>query len=176
MCCGAHEPTKHRYDFDTQTVYAFLKRFGLETEVKVNIEANHATLSGHMFKHELAMARALAMLEVLRAGGLGQGGFNFDAKVRRQSIDAADLFHGHIGGIDTIAHALIRASAIIEQGDLERFRAERYAGWQGELGRMIHAEGAALAQVADRAVASNSAPQPRSGRQEWCENLINRFD
>ena len=202
-----HEPTKHQYDFDTQTVYAFLKRFGLEGEVKVNIEANHATLSGHTFEHELAMARALgilgsvdanrgdpqngwdtdqfpnsveeltlAMLEVLRAGGLGNGGFNFDAKVRRQSIDASDLFHGHIGGIDTIAHALIRAAAMIEDGTLERFRAERYAGWQGELGRMIHAEGTTLAQVADRAVQSNSAPQPRSGRQEWCENLVNRFD
>lgn len=135
-----HEPTKHQYDFDTQTVFGFLKRFGLESEVKVNIEANHATLSGHTFEHELAMARALgilgsidanrgdhqngwdtdqfpnsveeltlAMLELIRAGGFTDGGFNFDAKVRRQSIDAADLFHGHIGGIDTIAHALVKA-------------------------------------------------------------------
>lgn len=201
-----HEPTKHQYDFDTQTVYAFLKRFGLENEVKVNIEANHATLSGHTFEHEIAMARALgilgsidanrgdpqngwdtdqfpnsveeltlAMLEVLRAGGLGNGGFNFDAKVRRQSIDAADLFHGHIGGVDTIAKALLRAAAIIEDGQLERFRADRYAGWQGELGQMIHADGASLAHVADHAVAANHEPEARSGRQEWCENLINRF-
>lgn len=200
-----HEPTKHQYDFDTQTVYAFLKRFGLENEVKVNIEANHATLSGHTFEHEIAMARALgilgsidanrgdpqngwdtdqfpnsveeitlAMLEVLRAGGLGNGGFNFDAKVRRQSIDAADLFHGHIGGVDTIAHALLRAAALIEDGTLERFRAERYAGWQGELGQMIHQDDTTLTQVADRAVQSNSAPVPKSGRQEWCENLITR--
>lgn len=200
-----HEPTKHQYDFDTQTVYAFLKRFGLEHEVKVNIEANHATLSGHTFEHELAMARALgilgsidanrgdpqngwdtdqfpnsveeitlAQLEVLRAGGLGNGGWNFDAKVRRQSIDAVDLLHGHIGGIDVIARGLLRAAALIEQGQLERFRSERYAGWQGDLGRMIHADGTTLAAVADRAVQSNSAPQPRSGRQEWCENLINR--
>ena len=107
-------------------------------------------------------------------GGLGNGGWNFDAKVRRQSIDAVDLMHGHIGGIDVIARGLLRAAALIEQGQLERFRAERYAGWQGELGRMIHAEGTTLAAVADRAVQSNSAPQPRSGRQEWCENLINR--
>ena len=201
-----HEPTKHQYDFDTQTVYAFLKRFGLENEVRVNIEANHATLSGHTFEHELAMARALgifgsidanrgdpqngwdtdqfpnsveeltlALLEVIRAGGFTTGGFNFDAKVRRQSIDAADLFHGHIGGVDTIACALLRAAAIIEDGQLEAFRAERYAGWQGELGRMIHAEGTTLAQIADRAVQANAAPSPRSGRQEWCENLINRF-
>ncbi|MFM5923640.1 MAG: xylose isomerase [Novosphingobium sp.] len=205
-----HEPTKHQYDFDTQTVYAFLKRFGLEGEVKVNIEANHATLSGHTFEHEIAMARALgilgsidanrgdpqngwdtdqfpnsveeltlAMLEVLRAGGLGDdvsgGGFNFDAKVRRQSIDAVDLLHGHIGGVDTIARAFLRAAAIIEDGRLETFRAKRYAGWQGELGRMVHAEGTTLAQIADRAVQSNSAPTPHSGRQEWCENLIGRF-
>lgn len=201
-----HEPTKHQYDFDTQSVYAFLKRFGLENEVKVNIEANHATLSGHTFEHEIAMARALgilgsidanrgdpqngwdtdqfpnsveeitlAQLEVLRAGGLGNGGWNFDAKVRRQSIDAADLFHGHIGGVDVIAKGLLRAAAIIEDGQLEAFRAERYAGWQGELGQLIHAEGTTLAAIADRAVSSNAAPQPKSGRQEWCENLVNRF-
>jgi xylose isomerase len=201
-----HEPTKHQYDFDTQSVFAFLKRFGLENEVKVNIEANHATLSGHTFEHEIAMARALgilgsidanrgdpqngwdtdqfpnsveeltlAMLEILRAGGLGNGGFNFDAKVRRQSIDAVDLFHGHIGGVDTIARALLRAAAIIEDGRLESFRAERYAGWQEGLGRMIHAEGTSLAQIADHAVNANSNPLPRSGRQEWCENMLNRF-
>lgn len=201
-----HEPTKHQYDFDTQSVYAFLKRFGLENEVKVNIEANHATLSGHTFEHELAMARALgilgsidanrgdpqngwdtdqfpnsveeltlAMLELLRSGGFTDGGFNFDAKVRRQSIDAADLFHGHIGGIDAIAKALLRAAAIIEDGQLERFRADRYAGWQGDLGKAIHADGASLADIADHAVKSNTSPQPRSGRQEWCENLLNRF-
>ncbi|WP_310532916.1 xylose isomerase [Novosphingobium sp.] len=201
-----HEPTKHQYDFDTQTVYAFLKRFGLENEVKVNIEANHATLSGHTFEHEIAMARALgilgsidanrgdpqngwdtdqfpnsveeitlAQLEVLRAGGLVNGGWNFDAKVRRQSIDAADLFHGHIGGVDVIAKGLLRAAAVIEDGQLETFRAERYAGWKGELGQMVHAEGTTLAAIADRAVSSNAAPKQKSGRQEWCENLINRF-
>ncbi|ABD25204.1 D-xylose isomerase [Novosphingobium aromaticivorans DSM 12444] len=200
-----HEPTKHQYDFDTQTVFGFLKRFGLESEVKVNIEANHATLSGHTFEHELAMARALgilgsidanrgdhqngwdtdqfpnsveeltlAMLELIRAGGFTDGGFNFDAKVRRQSIDAADLFHGHIGGIDTIAHALVKAAALIEDGKLDAFRAERYAGWQGELGRKIHADGTTLADIADIAVARDLAPVRRSGRQEWCENLINR--
>ena len=200
-----HEPTKHQYDFDTQTVYGFLKRFGLENEVKVNIEANHATLSGHTFEHELAMARALgilgsidanrgdhqngwdtdqfpnsveeltlALLELVRSGGFTDGGFNFDAKVRRQSIDAADLFHGHIGGIDTIAHALIKAAALIEDGKLDAFRAERYAGWQGELGRAIHADGASLAGIADIAVERNLAPVRKSGRQEWCENLINR--
>jgi xylose isomerase len=201
-----HEPTKHQYDFDTQTVFGFLRRFGLENEVKVNIEANHATLSGHSFEHEIAMARALgifgsidanrgdpqngwdtdqfpnsveewtlAMLEILRAGGFGTGGFNFDAKVRRQSIDAIDLFHGHIGAIDTVARALLRAAAILEDGKLEAFRSERYAAWRGELGNMVHASDATLASVAEIAVQSNHPPEPRSGRQEWLENLINRF-
>ena len=200
-----HEPTKHQYDFDTQSVYAFLKRYGLEGEVKVNIEANHATLGGHAFEHELAMARALgifgsvdanrgdpqngwdtdqfpnsveewtlAMLEFLRADGFTTGGFNFDAKVRRQSIDAADLFHGHVGGIDTIAQGLLNAAAIIEDGTLEKFRQQRYAGWQGELGRAIHADGATLESIANHAIEANRAPQPQSGRQEWCENVVNR--
>ncbi len=201
-----HEPTKHQYDFDTQTVYGFLKRFGLEGEVKVNVEANHATLSGHSFEHELAVARALgifgsidanrgdqqdgwdtdqfpnsvddmslAVLEVLRAGGFTDGGFNFDAKVRRQSIDAVDLFHGHIGGVDTIAKALIKAAAIVEDGRLDAFRKQRYAGWAGELGRKIGADGTTLAQIADFAEQNTLAPAPRSGRQEWCENYLNRF-
>ncbi|MCB2074666.1 MAG: xylose isomerase [Novosphingobium sp.] len=201
-----HEPTKHQYDFDTQTVYAFLKRYGLEGEVKVNLEANHATLGGHSFEHELAMARALgilgsvdanrgdhqngwdtdqfpnsveewtlAMLEILRAGGFTTGGFNFDAKVRRQSIDAADLLHGHVGGIDTIARALLHAAEIIEDGRLEAFREERYAGWQSDLGRSFHAPEATLASVAQHAIDANRGPEPRSGRQEWCENLVGRI-
>lgn len=198
-----HEPTKHQYDFDTQTVYAFLKRFDLEGEVKVNIEANHATLSGHTFEHELAMARALgilgsvdanrgdpqngwdtdqfpnsveemtlAMLEILRAGGFTTGGFNFDAKVRRQSIDAADLFHGHIGGIDTLARSLLRAAQIIEDGRLEDFRTQRYAGWSNILGKSFHAPDASLTSIAQHAIESNHEPERRSGRQEWCENLL----
>ena len=200
-----HEPTKHQYDFDTQSVFAFLKRYGLENEVKVNIEANHATLAGHAFEHELAMARALgilgsvdanrgdpqngwdtdqfpnsveewtlAMLEFLRADGFTTGGFNFDAKVRRQSIDAADLFHGHIGGVDTIARGLLRAAKLIEDGRLEDFRSQRYAGWDGELGRKIHADGTGLADIANHAVSNKLAPERRSGRQEWCENLLNQ--
>ena len=199
-----HEPTKHQYDFDTQTVYGFLKRFGLENEVKVNIEANHATLSGHTFEHEIAMARALsifgsidanrgdpqngwdtdqfpnsveeltlACIEIERAGGFTDGGFNFDAKVRRQSVDAADLFHGHIGGVDVIAKALLRAEAVIADGRIDAFRAERYAGWNGELGQAI--KGASLAEIADLAVARDLAPKPVSGRQEWLENMLNRF-
>lgn len=199
-----HEPTKHQYDFDTQTVYGFLKRFGLENEVKVNIEANHATLSGHTFEHEIAMAGALgvfgsidanrgdpqngwdtdqfpnsveeltlACIEIERAGGFTDGGFNFDAKVRRQSVDAVDLFHGHIGGVDVIAKALLRAEAIIADGRIDAFRAERYAGWNGELGQTIRKS--SLAEIADLAVAQDLKPAPVSGRQEWLENMLNRF-
>jgi xylose isomerase len=199
-----HEPTKHQYDFDTQTVYGFLKRYGLENEVKVNIEANHATLSGHTFEHEIATSRALglfgsidanrgdhqngwdtdqfpnsveeltlAMIEIIRSGGFTTGGFNFDSKVRRQSVDAADLFHGHIGGVDVVAKSLLCAEKIITDGRLDAFRAERYAGWQGELGQTAHKVG--LAELADLAVAHDLAPKPASGRQEYLENLINRF-
>ncbi|WP_174292994.1 xylose isomerase [Sphingomonas bacterium] len=198
------EPTKHQYDRDVATVFAFLQRYGLDTEVKVNIEANHATLAGHSFEHEIATAAAfgifgsidanrgdpqngwdtdqfpnsveemtLAMLEVLRAGGLTTGGFNFDAKVRRQSIDLADLFHAHVGAIEVVAHALLRAAAIIEDGRLDAFKRERYAGWGDAFGQEIVPLD--LAALADLAAARSLAPPPRSGRQEWLENLLNRF-
>ncbi len=199
-----HEPTKHQYDFDTATVYGFLKRYGLEKEVRVNIEANHATLAGHTFEHELAMANALgifgsidanrgdhqngwdtdqfpnsgeemtlALLEVIRAGGFTTGGFNFDSKVRRQSMDPVDLFHGHIGGIDVVARGLLNAAALIEDGRLDAFRAERYAGWTGGLGATL--AGLDLAGIADLAESKALDPRPRSGRQERVENLVNRF-
>ena len=198
------EPTKHQYDFDTATVYGFLKRYGLENEVKVNIEANHATLASHTFEHEIATAAALgifgsidanrgdpqngwdtdqfpnsveeltlAMVEILRAGGFTTGGFNFDAKVRRQSIDAIDLFHGHVGGIDVVAKGLLNAAALIEDGRLDAAKTERYAGWTGEFGGKI--AGLDLAGIADLAIEQNLDPQPRSGGQERLENLINRF-
>ncbi len=133
------EPTKHQYDYDVSTVYGFLVRHGLEDEYRVNIEANHATLAGHSFHHEVAFAAAngilgsidanrgdpqngwdtdqfpnsvedlaLPLYEILRAGGIAPGGFNFDAKLRRQSTDRTDLFHAHIGGLDTLAQALAR--------------------------------------------------------------------
>jgi xylose isomerase len=199
-----HEPTKHQYDFDTATVYGFLKRYGLENEVKVNIEANHATLAGHTFEHELATATALgifgsidanrgdhqngwdtdqfpnsveemtlAMIEVLRAGGFTNGGFNFDSKVRRQSVDAKDLFYGHVGAIDVIAKGLLNAAALIEDGRLDAARKERYAGWDSELGQQI-AKGS-LAEIADLVVSKDINPKPSSGGQERLENLINRF-
>jgi xylose isomerase len=199
-----HEPTKHQYDFDTATVYGFLKRYGLENEVKVNIEANHATLAGHTFEHELATAAALgifgsidanrgdhqngwdtdqfpnsveeltvAMIEVIRAGGFTTGGFNFDSKVRRQSMDPVDLFYGHIGGIDTVARGLLNAAAIIEDGRIDALRKQRYAGWDGSLGKEIASLD--LAGIADLAETRALDPKPVSGRQERLENLINRF-
>jgi xylose isomerase len=172
--------------------------------VRVNIEANHATLAGHTFEHEIAMANAfgifgsidanrgdhqngwdtdqfpnsveeltLACLEIVRAGGFTTGGFNFDAKVRRQSMEPVDLFYGHIGGIDTVARGLLNAAAIIEDGRLDAIKAERYAGWDGDFARWM--SNLDLAGIADMAESRAINPRPRSGRQERIENLINRF-
>jgi len=198
------EPTKHQYDYDAATVYGFLRQFGLEKEIKLNIEANHATLAGHSFQHEIATAAALgifgsidanrgdpqngwdtdqfpnsvedltlALYEILRAGGFGHGGFNFDAKVRRQSMDAADILHGHIGALDTLALALKSAVRLLESQELERFREARYAGWQAALGQQILGGDMTLAQLAEHAFAAQLQPQPVSGRQEWLENRVN---
>jgi len=199
------EPTKHQYDHDVATVHGFLQGFGLEGEVAVNIECNHATLAGHSFEHEVATALALGVFgsvdanrgdpqngwdtdqfpndvtelalvlhRILAAGGMGKGGFNFDAKVRRQSVDPVDLFHAHVGGIDTLAHALLVAAEMTEDDALGAFRAERYAGWEGPLGRDILAAGTTLGALADRAAAEAFEPQPRSGRQEMLENVVQR--
>jgi xylose isomerase len=200
------EPSKHQYDFDTATVYGFLVRYGLEKEVKVNIEANHATLSGHSFEHEIAMAAALGILgsidmnrgdhqlgwdtdqfpnnvpetalalyHVIQAGGLGSGGLNFDAKVRRQSIDPEDLFHGHIGGMDVCARALLIAERMIQDGRLGKALNERYAGWTTPAAQDVLAGRVPLDALADQVLAKNTDPQPVSGRQEVLENLVNRF-
>jgi xylose isomerase len=199
------EPTKHQYDYDSATVHGFLARNGLEGEYRVNIEANHATLAGHSFHHEVAYAvgagifgsidanrgdyqngwdtdqfpnsvdeLALALYEILRAGGFTTGGFNFDAKLRRQSMDRIDLFHGHIGGIDTLARALLVAADLIEAGELERRREARYAGWSRPLGAEILGEGAALEALAARVARGDIDPQPVSGGQEALENLVNQ--
>jgi len=198
------EPTKHQYDYDSATVYGFLKDFGLEHEIKLNIEANHATLAGHSFQHEIATAAALgifgsidanrgdpqngwdtdqfpnsvedltlAMYEILRAGGVGSGGFNFDAKVRRQSMDPVDILHGHAGAIDALALALKSAARLVEAGELERFRTERYARWDGDLGRGILGGDMKLSEVAEYAFVQDLRPRPVSGRQEWLENRVN---
>lgn len=200
------EPAKHQYDFDTATVYGFLHRYGLEKEVKVNIEANHATLSGHSFEHEIATAMALgifgsldfnrgdpqlgwdtdqfpnnvpetalAMYHVLQGGGFTTGGINFDCKARRQSIDPEDLFHGHVGGMDVCAHGLLIAEKTIRDGKLADFVKERYAGWQTPYGQDILAGKVSLDEAADRTLEKNRDAAPVSGRQEYLENLVNRF-
>ncbi len=113
------------------------------------------------------------MLEIIRAGGFTTGGFNFDAKVRRQSMDAVDLFHGHVGGIDVVAKGLLNAAALIEDGRLDAIKSERYAGWDGDFGQKVG--GLDLAGIADLAEQQAIDPKPRSGRQERIENLVNRI-
>ena len=200
------EPTKHQYDYDTATVFGFLQQFGLEKEIKVNIEANHATLAGHSFQHEIATAvslgvfgsidanrgdpqngwdtdqfpnsveeMTLAMYEILKGGGFTTGGFNFDAKVRRQSSDLADLFHGHIGAADVLAIALKNAAKMIENDVLAEIKSQRYAGWDAELGRKVLAGELTLAQLAEHVTTLNLAPEHASGQQERLENVVNRF-
>ena len=117
---------------------------------------------------------SLAVYEIVRAGGLGSGGFNFDTKLRRQSMDHDDLFHAHIGGIDTLAQSLLVAAGMIESGELERLRAARYAGWSGDLGLPILAGDATLAGLADWVASGEINPKPVSGRQELLENVVNR--
>jgi xylose isomerase len=197
------EPTKHQYDRDTAAVYAFLERFGLTKEVKVNIEVNHATLAGLDFEHEIAAACAFgilgsldinrgdprsgwdtdqfpnnaqdlvpAMLQVIENGGLGTGGFNFDAKLRRQSVDPEDLYLAHIGDMDTLARALLAAADVVEEGKLQRLRLDRYKGWDTALGRDIDAGKFDLSSLCDHAVANGLDPRPQSGRQELAESIV----
>ncbi|MEN8040252.1 MAG: xylose isomerase [Actinomycetota bacterium] len=200
------EPTKHQYDYDVAAVYGMLQQYGLEAEIKVNIEVNHATLAGHDFHHEIATAinagvfgsidanagddrlgwdldrfpvsveeMSLGMYEIIRSGGFTTGGLNFDAKLRRQSIDRGDLFHGHIGGMDTMARALLVAADLVESGALNEVIEERYRGWESRAGKAILEGGRSLSQVADDYVATGVEPQPRSGRQEELENVVARY-
>lgn len=197
------EPTKHQYDRDVAAVFAFLERFGLAREVKVNIEVNHATLAGLDFEHEIAAARAYgifgsidvnrgdprsgwdtdqfpnnaqdlvpALVQLIEEGGFTTGGFNFDAKLRRQSVDPADLYVAHIGGMDTLARALLAAADVVAEGRLERLRRERYQGWDSDLGQRM--KGLDLAGLADLAVREGFDPAPRSGHQELAESWIAR--
>ena len=200
------EPTKHQYDHDAATVHAFLQAHGLENEIKLNLEVNHATLAGHDFEHEIAYAAAngllgsfdinrgdpmigwdtdqfpnnhaevaLALRRVMEAGGLTTGGFNFDAKIRRQSIDPEDLFHAHIGGMDTLARGLLAAERMIADGALSQAVSARYVGWDTGIGADILSGRLSLADLAEHATANDLRPQPRSGRQEALENLVNRY-
>jgi len=200
------EPTKHQYEYDTATVYGFLKEFGLEKEIKVNIEANHATLAGHSFHHEIATACSLGILgsvdanqgdaqlgwdtdqfptsveeytlvtyEILKSGGFKTGGYMFDTKLRRQSMDLEDLFHGHIGAMDTLALSLERAVKMIEDEKLANFVDQRYAKWNDTLGADILAGKHTLQDLAEYAEKNNIDPKPVSGRQEMLENMVNGY-
>ncbi len=200
------EPSKHQYDYDVATVYGFLKRFGLEDEVKVNIEQGHAILAGHSFEHELALAASLGILgsidinrndyqsgwdtdqfpnnvpelmlafyEILKAGGFSTGGTNFDAKLRRQSLDPEDLILAHVGGMDACARALKAAAAMLKDGELERLRAERYAGWRGNRAQEMLAGRYGLEEIETHVREAAINPEPVSGRQERLENLVNSY-
>ena len=199
------EPTKHQYDRDAAAVAAFLQRYGLTKDVKVNLEVNHATLAGLDFEHEIAAARAYgifgsvdinrgdprngwdtdqfpnnaqdlvpAMIQLIEDGGFATGGFNFDAKLRRQSVDPGDLYLAHIGGIDTLARALLAAADVVAEGALERLRQQRYQAWSDEFGRRIAEGKFTLAGLADYALQQELDPVPRSGRQELAEGIIAR--
>ena len=198
------EPSKHQYDYDVATVYGFLKEFGLETEVKTNIEQGHAILAGHSFEHEIGLAAALgifgsidmnrndyqsgwdtdqfpnnhaekavAFYEILKAGGFTTGGVNFDAKIRRQSLDPEDLILAHVGGMDTCARALKAAAALMESGEMEVAVKARYAGWNDPKAQAMLK--GSLEAAAARVIDEKLEPQPRSGRQERLENLWNRY-
>jgi xylose isomerase len=200
------EPTKHQYDYDVATVFGFLKKYGLENEVQMNIEQGHAILAGHTFEHELALASALgifgsidmnrndyqsgwdtdqfpnnvpemalAYYQVLQAGGFTTGGTNFDAKLRRQSIDPQDLLIAHIGGMDCCARGLKAAAKMVEDGALQKPLDDRYAGWNGaDAQKMLKGE-YTLDQIAEKVERENINPEPRSGRQEYLENVVNRY-
>ena len=199
------EPTKHQYDHDTAVVHGFLARYGLDAEYKVNIEANHATLAGYTFHHEVAYAAANGILgsidanrgdpqngwdtdqfpnsaedlvmplyEIVRAGGLGTGGFNFDAKLRRQSTDRNDLFHAHIGGLDTLARALLAAARLVDDGALASMLAERYSRWSEALGVEILDGSASLDTLRARVESGEIQPVRHSGHQELYENVVNQ--
>ena len=200
------EPTKHQYDYDVATVYGFLKRFGLENEVRVNIEQGHAILAGHTFEHEIAVAQslgifgsidmnrndyqsgwdtdqfpnntpemALAYYEILKGGGLTTGGTNFDAKLRRQSIDLSDLVLAHAGAMDCCARGLKAAAAMIEERPLLDFVDQRYQGWNGEMATELMADSMSLADIRTMVSTQDVNPKPVSGRQEHLENIVNRF-
>ena len=200
------EPTKHQYDFDAATTIAFLQKYGLDKHFKLNLEANHATLAGHTFEHELRVARINGMLgsldanqgdmligwdtdefpvniydatltlyEVLMNGGLGRGGVNFDAKVRRPSFEPEDLFHAHIAGMDTYAKGLKVAAKLIEDRVFEDFIAKRYSGFNEGIGADVVSGKATLASLAEYALNNESPRKNESGRQEMLKAILNQY-
>ncbi len=199
------EPTKHQYDFDTETVIGFLRNYGLDKDFKVNIEVNHATLAGHTFEHELQTAvdagllgsidanrgdyqngwdtdqfpidlyeLAQAWLVLLPAGGLGQGGVNFDAKIRRNSTDREDLFIAHISGMDAFARGLLIAADILAHSDYKKMRVDRYASFDSGNGKLFEDNKLTLEDL--RTIAhKNGEPKQISGKQELYEAIINMY-
>jgi len=199
------EPSKHQYDFDAATVLGFLQKYDLLNDFKLNLEVNHATLAGHTFTHELQVAAdagllgsidanrgdyqngwdtdqfpdninevAEAMMVILEAGGLQGGGINFDAKVRRNSTDLVDLFHAHIGGIDTFARALVVANNVLQKTDYKKIRKDRYASFDSGKGKEFEEGKLSLEDLRAYAI-ENGEPAVVSGKQEYLENLINKY-
>jgi xylose isomerase len=199
------EPMKHQYDFDAATAIGFVKQYGLDKDFKMNIEANHATLAGHTFQHDLRISAINGMLgsidanqgdtllgwdtdefpfdvyeatrcmyEVLKNGGL-TGGFNFDSKNRRPSYTYEDMFYAFILGMDTFALGLIKAAELIEDGRIDQFIKDRYASWDGELGRKIRANQATLEELSAYAEKLGAPELPGSGRQEYLESVMNNI-
>ena len=196
------EPTKHQYDVDTETVIGFLRANGLEKDFKVNIEVNHATLAGHTFEHELAVAvdngmlgsidanrgdaqngwdtdqfpidnyeLTQAMMQIIRAGGLGNGGTNFDAKIRRNSTDSDDIFIAHISGMDAMARALINAAAILEESELPSMLKNRYASFDNGIGKDFEDGKLTLEQIYEYGKKVEE-PKQTSGKQELYETIV----
>lgn len=199
------EPSKHQYDYDAATVKSFLQQYDLLEDFKLNLEVNHATLAGHTFQHELQVAvdngllgsidanrgdyqngwdtdqfpndineLTEAMLIILEGGGLQGGGVNFDAKIRRNSTDQKDLFYAHIGGMDLFARALITADNILQKSEYQKIRSDRYASFDSGKGADFEKGLLNLEDLRNYA-AENGEPEVRSGRQEYIENLINRY-
>ena len=199
------EPTKHQYDFDAGNCHAFLQKYGLLDHFKMNIEANHATLAGHTFHHELAYCIAngilgsvdanrgdyllgwdtdqfptdlydttYAMYLILRSGGFTTGGLNFDAHVRRQSIDPEDLFLAHIGGMDAFARGLVAAARMLRAKTFDKFVARRYKGWTRGLGKDI-IDGKLGLEDLEAYTLKHGEPKVQSGKQELLENLLNEY-
>ncbi len=199
------EPTKHQYDSDAAATLSFLRAYDLIDDFKLNIEANHATLAGHTFEHELAVASAAgklgsvdanrgdlllgwdtdqfptdiystikAMLIILKQNGLGSGGLNFDAKLRRSSVDTQDLFYAHIGGMDAFARGLLIARKIIDDGVFDAFIRQRYAGFDAPFGKQL-LDGKLTLEDAEQWILNNGAPELKSGRQEMLESIFNDY-
>lgn len=199
------EPSKHQYDYDSETVIGFLRQYGLLNDFKLNIEVNHATLAGHTFQHELQVAvdtgtlgsidanrgdyqngwdtdqfpnsineLTEAMLIILEAGGFGGGGINFDAKIRRNSTDPADLFYAHIGGVDSFARALIVADNILQKSEYKKIRTDRYSSFDSGKGKEFENGTLSLEDLRAYAIGKGE-PKVISGKQEYLENIINRY-